>query len=364
MKTNDYVIINNRAYDPVTGLPVDDVFVAQPKERITNVPAVAQSSPRGISVPKMHRQTQASQTLSRRYVKKPTVIQTLAQQTDSQPIVAAYSPMSLNRFTVQKSAPVTKFSPATNTTSSLAANDRPAQVHPMIHRPTGRSLDITAPRRRRAANASKLDKRAKLAATQPSAKTQAQKNLKSAHVLKNEAIYEAMNREVAQTNGKKRNRVKKQRSSGRWARFMTTASASLAIVMLAGYFTYLNMPNLSVRMAAIQSGVDAKYPGYSPDGYALNGPVSFKDGEVSMRFAYADGERGFTLTQQKSGWDSSAVREFVSSQSLDAATAQVDGLTIYTYGNRAAWVNAGVLYTLEGNAPLSSSQIQRIATSL
>jgi hypothetical protein len=40
------------------------------------------------------------------------------------------------------------------------------------------------------------------------------------------------------------------------------------------------------------------------------------------------------------------------------------GLTIYTYNSNAAWVNNGVLYTIDGDAPLSSDQIRRIATSL
>ena len=46
------------------------------------------------------------------------------------------------------------------------------------------------------------------------------------------------------------------------------------------------------------------------------------------------------------------------------ATYNDAGLTIYTYGTDAAWVNGGVLYTVEGSANLSNEQIRRIATSL
>ena len=83
-----------------------------------------------------------------------------------------------------------------------------------------------------------------------------------------------------------------------------------------------------------------------------------------MQFAYADGAKNFTIKQEKSDWNSSAVREFVDSKSKDTTTTNSNGLTIYTYGSNAAWVNHGVLYTLEGDAPLSSEQIQRIANSM
>ena len=360
MKTTDYVIINNRAYDPITGLPVEGVAVNQPQPPVATKITSAPRINRGVATPNVHRTAEHSQTLSRRYVKKPTVISPIDAQTNSQPIVAAYSPMSLQQFTVKKAETINKFTHAAPTVAAVKRQDRPAEAHPLTRRAAGRTLDIAAPRRQRAATQQKLDSQARLVSE--TAKQQPrQKDLKSAHVLKNEAIFEAMNKEVAH---QKRTRTKKQRSSGRWARFMTLASASFAIILLAGYFTYLNMPNLSIKMAAVQSGVDAKYPGYSPDGYALSGPISFKEGEVSMRFAYADGGRDFTLTQKRSNWDSSAVRQYIDKHSQSATTTQVDGLTIYSYSNNAAWVNGGVLYTLEGDAPLSSDQIQRIATSM
>lgn len=358
VKASDYVIINNRAYDPITGLPVDGVDIEPKKEIIAK-----NTSPlprRGIEMPSIHTSTQHSATLSRRHVRKPKTIMPLSEQTESQPIVAAYSPMSLQQLTVKKAQPVNKFMTAPEAAKPASPRaDRPHEAHPITHRAANRSLDVTAPRRQRASAYQKLDTQAKLAPVP--AKPVEKKDLKSAHALKNDAIYEAMSREVAP---QKRRRDKKQKSQGRWARFMSLSAASLAVVMLAGYFTYLNMPNLSIRMAAVQSGVDAKYPGYSPDGYALSGPISFKEGEVTMRFAYADGNRGFTIKQQKSSWDSSAVRQFVDEQSPNSSTTQVDGLTIYTYDGNAAWVNGGVFYTLQGSAPLSSDQVQRIATSM
>ena len=42
----------------------------------------------------------------------------------------------------------------------------------------------------------------------------------------------------------------------------------------------------------------------------------------------------------------------------------IDGLTIYSGGKEATWVNGGILYQISGDANLSNDQIQKIATSL
>jgi hypothetical protein len=149
-------------------------------------------------------------------------------------------------------------------------------------------------------------------------------------------------------------------------RVVAILSATLAIVLLGGYVTYLNMPALSVRVAAAQAGIDAGYPNYRPDGYALNGPVTYSQGEVAMNFKANGGNQTFTLNQSKSGWDSAALLDnYVTPKAGSDYTPYTErGLTIYTYGNNAAWVNGGILYTIQGNAPLSSTQMREIATSL
>ena len=126
------------------------------------------------------------------------------------------------------------------------------------------------------------------------------------------------------------------------------------------------MPNLSVRVAAAQAGIDASYPGYHPDGYRLDGAIGYTQGEVNMKFASNSGPQNFTISQKKSSWDSTAVLDnFVKDRAGENyITYSERGLTIYTYGSSAAWVNNGVLYTIDGNAPLSSDQIRHIATSM
>lgn len=149
-------------------------------------------------------------------------------------------------------------------------------------------------------------------------------------------------------------------------RALNIATACFGVLLITGYFTYVNMPNLSVRVAAAQAGIDAAYPEYRPVGYRLNGPVAYQDGQVSMKFASNSGPLAFSLNQAKSSWDSSALLEKYVDPRSDGkyATYNDAGLTIYTYGTDAAWVNGGVLYTVEGTATLSNEQIRRIATSM
>jgi hypothetical protein len=151
------------------------------------------------------------------------------------------------------------------------------------------------------------------------------------------------------------------------SRRLSIASASLALFLLGGYFTYLNMPNLSVRVAAAQAGIDASYPSYRPDGYSLNGPVAYDQGEVHMTFAAnAGGASNFTITQEETGWDSTAVKENLVQKEWGDNMMQYTehGLTIYARNSEAVWVNGGILYKITGSAPLSASQIRGIATSM
>ena len=147
---------------------------------------------------------------------------------------------------------------------------------------------------------------------------------------------------------------------------MSIVTACLGLFLIGAYFTYINMPSLSVRVAAAQAGIDASYPEYRPIGYRLNGPVAYRDGEVTMQFASNSGPQHFALAQTKSSWDSTALLEkFVNPRSNGHYATYTDaGLTIYTYGNNAAWVNGGILYSVEGNATLSNEQVRRMATSM
>lgn len=149
-------------------------------------------------------------------------------------------------------------------------------------------------------------------------------------------------------------------------RLASLITACFAFVVLGGYLTYLNMPNLSVRVAASQAGIAASFPDYRPDGYRFTGPVAYAPGQVSIAFKANGGNHGYTIKEQSSSWDSQAVYDNLVAKASDGGyiTNSQQGLTVYTYGNKAAWVNGGILYTIDGDAPLSNEQLLGIAGSL
>jgi hypothetical protein len=313
------VTINGTTYDAHTGLPVKSADTTTPI-----VPEVKQSVKAQAIRPSqsVHHSQQKSQTLNRRVVKS-------TASTKQAPAV------------VKKSPAITKFAPHP---AGIAQPKRTTpDVAPVAHHPiVAKTLHRTATAPKRLAS--------------PMAP-------KPSQVIKQEAIAEALDKAPHHSSNKHTKEVRQPR---RFQRVAGIGSISLALLLLGGYFTYLNMPSLSVRVAAAQAGVNATYPDYRPDGYSLSGAVAYTDGEVNMKFASNSGPQNFTLNQKKSSWDSSAVLDNYVKQKAgeNYITYNERGLTIYTYGSDAAWINNGVLYTINGDAPLSSDQIRHIATSM
>ncbi|MBC7764529.1 hypothetical protein H7Y29_02345 [Microbacteriaceae bacterium] len=314
------VTINGMMYDKHTGMPLRE-------ERSHN-------APQHHTAAQVHSQLQKSRTLNRKYVakdhagpvKRPAATHGVSvHKPATAPLVSRSE--SISRFAKEfNAAPRTQKRPF---------NDFGPSIHPIV-----------------------ANVEAKRAASVPAVPRHTPSS-----VLKNEAIDHAL-AQVKHTAQQKQ--VKPVKKTARTTRAISFASGSLALLLVGAYFTYLSMPSLSTRVAAAQAGINASYPNYKPTGYSLNGPVAFDQGSVSMKFAANAGPQSYTLSQTRSGWDSSAVlSNYVEPKTGNQySTSTTNGLTIYTYGNKAAWVNAGILYTISGDAPLSSDQIQRIATSL
>lgn len=182
--------------------------------------------------------------------------------------------------------------------------------------------------------------------------------------LKESLIKEGLAQAEANREAKPRAGFFKRLLGGK-SKFTTVMSTSLSVLVLGAYLTYINLPNISMRVAATRAGINASLPSYSPDGYALSGAITYAPSEVSVNYKSNTSEQGFTVTQRASTWDSQAVLgKYVNKQTTAYLTLQEQGLTVYTYGNKAAWSNGGLFYTIEGDAPLSSEQIIKIATSM
>ena len=181
---------------------------------------------------------------------------------------------------------------------------------------------------------------------------------KSMQEIKNDAINEAMNRvKPAQTK-------KAFFLFNKKYRLINIIGISLILILITSTIIYFYVPSVSVAVASSQAGIKANFPGYYPDGYSTNGPVTFSNGEVVLNFKSNTSNNKFTIKQTKSSWDSSAVRNKVSKDSGgEFITTEEKGLTIFIYKGNAAWVNGGILYTINGDSNLSSDQIRRIANS-
>ena len=139
-----------------------------------------------------------------------------------------------------------------------------------------------------------------------------------------------------------------------------------SLLLVGGYITYLNIPNVSLRVAASRAGIEATMPGYKPDGFSLNGPIAWSTGQVVISFASNTDERNYDVIQRNSRWDSqSLLANYVLEETADYTTFEESGLTIYVFeGANATWVNGGVWYTIEGESLLNPDQLINIATSL
>jgi hypothetical protein len=45
-------------------------------------------------------------------------------------------------------------------------------------------------------------------------------------------------------------------------------------------------------------------------------------------------------------------------------TLDIDGTTVYRYGNNATWISGGILYTINGSVNLSNEQVTKIVRSV
>lgn len=349
--TNNNITIKGNVYDAETGNILD-------AQRSARTPAAAASN--------FHSGTQKSHTLQRKYIKKqPRTIdsvapvraatlagikensavrssQRLAAERSTPPQIIRRSKRTRRVQDIRRSSNIAHFAKATTTT-------KPSVKHPATPEtpdiaPTTNQLEQTARQRQ-------------------AIKQQQTRSVLPSQVIKQQAIQEATDKMLTR---QQRKEVKPTKNPSLWRRLVSVGSTAMAVLLLGAYFTYINMPALSTRIAASQAGINASYPNYQPSGYSLNGPVAYQQGSVIMKFAANGSNENFTLAQTRSEWDSSAVLEnYIKPKSHDKyTTTAANGLTIYSYGTHAAWVNAGILYTVDGNAELAPEQIQKIAASL
>lgn len=149
-----------------------------------------------------------------------------------------------------------------------------------------------------------------------------------------------------------------------WTRVILIAACTSTIVFAIAYFINVASSDMSIQVAAMQSGIDATYPSYVPRGFELS-DVTSSSGKVIMHFKNSDEE--FELSEESSEWDSEALlNNYINpTYGNNYTMVREQGLTLYMGGDWEAWVNGGVLYKLFVNSgTLTKKQMKNIATSL
>ena len=276
-----------------------------------------------------HRKVQSSTTLNRKYVKRPT------KSADG--IVK-----------VRRSLKVKHFGDSMDMTKVQKQREQamaPAVAHPM-----------------QAAAIEKMQSR--------TASVQVSKM--SAKELKDQAIKKAL-ADASKATAEEKVAVKAKKTKKKTVkvhfglgRVVLALSCAAAAVFAIVYFVNLNMPDISMRVAAMQTGIDASYPSYVPRDFSLS-DITSESGKVVLNFKNASTGDAFSLIEEQSSWDSSALlANFVKDEyGENYSVVREQGLTIYVSGSDAAWVNGGVVYKIDTTSgSLTKKQINTIATSL
>lgn len=150
-----------------------------------------------------------------------------------------------------------------------------------------------------------------------------------------------------------------------WTRAILAIACTATAIFAAVYFVNLASADMSIQVAAIQSGIDATYPSYIPRGYNLS-DVTSMSGKIAMHFRDSE-NNSFGITEETSSWDSSALlNEYIKPTYGDSyVIVREQGLTLYMGDNWEVWVNGGTLYKLTvESGSLTKKQMKSIAVSL
>ena len=249
---------------------------------------------------------------------------------------------------VKRSPQVRHFSSTEVATKKVQDNTpvAPAKAHPM-----------------QAAAISKMQKRT---ASMPVSRMTA-KELKDQAIKK--ALADAsrsMNEKKMAEEVRKSEKEKSTRMHFGLGRIVLALSCAAAAVFAIVYFVNLNMPDISIRVAAIQTGIEASYPSYVPRDFSLSN-IASEDGKVTLSFKSNETGDEFLLIEEQSSWDSNALlANFVKDEyGENYSIVREQGLTIYMGEDGAAWVNGGMVYKLNAaTGLLTKKQICSIAVSL
>lgn len=296
----------------------------------------------------LHRQVQTSTTLNRRYVKRPVKnTQVATTAIGRSPRIQHFNHVSTNSE-VAKGGTMMMNKKIVVRSQAPNQPQQPPKAHP---------IESAA--------------RAKMRANTEVAENINNQKL-TARQIKEQAIQKAL---ASTSNAAKRNESVKRKTKREKiskihfgiGRIFLALSCTAAALFAIAYFVNLNVPDISLKVAAMQTGIEASYPAYVPRDYKLSS-ITSENSKVSLSFKNSGSDAEFLLTEEKSSWDSSALLTNYVKEAFGESnytTVREQGLTIYISESNAAWVNGGIVYKIEARAnTLTNKQICSIAVSL
>lgn len=326
------------------------------------------------------RKVQSSTTLNRKYVKRVVAEPELTEQSDQ--MMATDQAMQMGQMKQMQQAEQmeqVKQMEQMRQTEQVEPQMQAisAQTSPMISHfnspaiapamQTMETIEMHEPHPMQSSVNAKMRKRSELHQAPQAAQL-------SAKELKDQAIQKALTsaEKIDNQEGKNmQSRKKKSKKSGvemhfGFGRVMLALSCAVAAVFAIVYFVNLNMPDISLQVAAMQTGMDLSYPNYVPRDYSVSS-ITSEENKITIEFNNSASGNSFSLTEEKSSWDTNALlSNFVKEEYGENYTIiREQGLTLYVSGSNATWVNGGVVYKITAtNGTLTNKQIRSIAVSL
>ena len=260
----------------------------------------------------------------------------------------------------QKSVSVVHRKPRLSTTIDRRRVARPVNSNVMLKKKGDVTIhrEVTQPRQ---AESISVSARTQQRVMDPTVRT----DRPTAKQLKEAAIEKAL-ASAAKNESNTKKTKKAPRTQFGFKRVVLALACAAAAVFAIVYFVNLNAPDISLKVAAMQTGIEASYPSYVPRDFNLS-DITSENGKITLNFKNSSTGDSFSLIEEKSSWDSNALlSNYVRSNfDEDFSTMREQGLTIYIDNSNAAWVNGGIVYKLNVvSGSLTKKQIRSIATSL
>lgn len=213
---------------------------------------------------------------------------------------------------------------------------------------------------------SNIDEKMRGRAKQRMEQKSTQPKMMSAREIKEQEIKKAIsaaNRSVMQP--KKGTRPYKKMGLGFRRAMLATACAAVAIFAVV-FLVSSQAPDASIRVAAMQSGIDARYPGYVPRDFNLT-DITSENGKITLNFKNSATSEAFSIIEEKVDWRADDLyNKFVKSNyGANYTMISENGINIYIDGSDAAWIKDGIFYQIKTTkGQLTKKQISTIATKL